>query len=253
MLKKYSGQLGDFEYDDTQYTIVKDDDGEYCHYVGSEMKNVPSPPVGLRDYTGLYMGTDIENPVVIENGVKRTNSMYADCQKLKIGSYIPDSVEEEDFMYDGCINLESIPNFSKNSVSLKATCANCYNLRQLPPIPGKAIDCDSIALNCESLEGPVEIEEGVKRISYGFAGCHSLGEAVRLPKSIEESECVFENCRWDNDFGELNELDSSGFVEAYIDESQLSPRTLSKESKQAMAAAIAPDVSIDNYEATIGR
>lgn len=252
MLKKYNGKLGTFEYDDNLYNVIQDEDGEYCHYIGSDMDNV-TPPVGLKDYTGLYMGTNITKPVVIENGVISTNSMYADCKQLKEGSIIPDSVIDMSFMYDGCSNLESIPNFSKNAVNLSATCANCSSLKTLPPIPGSAKQCDSIALNCESLTGPIEIGYGVEDISCGFAGCSSLESSIELPSSILKSEDVFENCMMLDNIENTMELDSSNFVEAYVDESKLESRTLSTESKQAMAAAIAPDMLTDNYEATVSK
>lgn len=261
MLKKYNGKLGDFEYNDEQYSIVFDEDGEYCHYIGSDMENVV-PPSGLKDYTGLYMGTGIVNPVKIEDGVVSTNSMYSDCKSLKTGSFVPDSVKDMGFMYDGCESLESIPNFSKNAVNLSAACANCINLKSLPPIPGSAEQCDSIALNCESLSGPVEIGYGVKDISCGFAGCNSLTSRIELPSSVIKSDDVFENCRLVNDEEvELSEstlyVDSSDFVEAYNDENIISnvssKKNLTAESKQAMAEAIVPEDATSDYESVIDR
>lgn len=261
MLKKYNGKLGDFEYNDEQYSIVFDEDGEYCHYIGSDMENVV-PPSGLKDYTGLYMGTGIVNPVKIEDGVVSTNSMYADCKSLKTGSFVPDSVKDMGFMYDGCESLESIPNFSKNVVNLSAACANCPNLKSLPPIPGSAEQCDSIALNCESLSGPVEIGYGVKDISCGFAGCNSLISKVELPSSVVKSDDVFENCRllYDEEKEAVEStlhVDSSDFVDAYNNENLIikenSKKNLTAESKQAMAEAIVPNNDTNDYESVIGR
>lgn len=218
-LKKYNGKLGNVEYDDTQYQCVKDNDGEYFHYIGDSVKGIV-PPNGLKDYTNLYMGTNIEEPVVIAEGVKSTSGMYAECQKLKKGSLVPDSVEDMSFMYDGCISLESIPNFSRNAKSLACVCANCSELKSLPPIPGSAKNCDSIALNCENLTGNIIVQNGVQNMSCAFAGCKSLEDKIVLPESVKITTDMYANCsQFDADDDELDDvtydLSSEDFVETF--------------------------------------
>ena len=251
-IKTYKGELGSFGYDDKEYSIIKDESGEYCHYIGQKTKGLV-PPVGLTDYTGLYMGTDIEEPVKVAEGVTSTNSMYSDCKHLVKGSFVPDTVRDMSFMYDGCSSLEEIPNFSRNAYNLSAACANCTNLKTLPPIPGSAEICDSIALNAESLTGPITVEEGVKDISCGFAGCQSLTEKVALPESVIKKDDVFANCRNLEDEIEDIEAQASyteGFVNKYNGGVDLSSshKTLTDIDKVHMAENIVPtqsDASMD--------
>ena len=250
-ITQYNGAIGSFKYDDALYSIVKDDEGDYLHYIGDSKKNI-SLPKGITDCTGVFMGTNIEEPVIIPDGVVSTNSMYSDCKHLVNGSVVPDTVRDQSFMYDGCDSLVSVPNFSKNAENLTATCANCGNLKHLPVIPGTAKDCDSIALNCKSIEGNIKIENGVEDISYGFAGCESLKEPVELPPSIIKSEGTFDNCnRIAEDDVEYDDyVDHSSFVNAYAStnhsEFENTPHKLTDKERQAMAVEMVDGFSMND-------
>lgn len=256
--KTYVGNLGNVTYDDTKYQLVTDNEGEYFHYIGSDTTNIV-PPKGLTNYTGLYMGTNIEEPVTIPEGVVSTNGMYSGCQNLVKGSVVPDTVKDMSFMYDGCKSLKTIPNFSNNATDLSCVCANCSNLESLPEIPGSARNCDSIALNCEKLTGPIVVNEGVYNLACGFAGCTSLDDKIDLPTSVKITTDMYANCtqfeveddELDDvtyDLSDDNALKHDDFVKHYNDLTNqqanakatvaTKSNNLTSAEKQAMAAAV---------------
>src|SRR5574344_17835 len=155
--KHYSGNLGDFDYDDTQYALA-DASGSHFKYIGSETDGSRIQiPQGMINCTSLFAHSRIKSQPEIPDSVKCTDAMFLGCDDMtaagtipdgvidagsmysysgiKQAPAIPDSVRNADFMFDGCSDLGSIQNFPKNAVSLKAFCAGCTGLESVPALP----------------------------------------------------------------------------------------------------------------------
>lgn len=89
-LRKYSGELGCFEYDDTDYAIgsFKDMPGKCLHYIGME-------PDG--------------EFIRVPNGLVDASCLFRNCTFLARPPKFPPGVEKYDKVFDGCRREVRVP------------------------------------------------------------------------------------------------------------------------------------------------
>lgn len=180
-LINYKGSLGSFQYDNKQFSVMIDEQGEYMHYIGTETDGSKiDVPKGLIEGRMLFEDTDIVSQPELPKGLRSMDYMFNGCSKMLSARnipdtvvscqstysycknmtncpHMPDSVKYADFMYDGCSSVEFPGRVSNNLETADCMYANCSALHCIPSIPSSVKRKDSIFLNCEDL--PEEITE----------------------------------------------------------------------------------------------
>ena len=177
MKQFYSGDLGNFEYDDTEFRLCDDYNKDlYLAYIGSETDGSKIKiPDGIikcdymfRDHVGLTSAP------IIPEGVKSCKAMFEGCDALETMTVIPDSVENCEDMFRKCINLKRSESISKNAKNCNFMFDGCLNLKNAPIMPNKIEFCNGM-----------------------FRNCICLQEAHPLPLSAKQYMKIFANTKFD--------------------------------------------------------
>ncbi len=201
MMKQYSGYLGKFEYDDTQWTVKDSNHSpipgrEILHYVGQETDGSKIVvPDGLIHATALFWHTDIVTPPVL-----------------------PASVKDADFVCYHCAHLVEPIVFSENVESIEAAMAGCIQLTMPSEIPSACKNGQNLYNGCKKLTQAVVVPPGVEKADGMFRDCNAL---VRFPVkkgSREANEGDWNvNHRGENFRGKYNEVYGDGVLDQIKD------------------------------------
>ena len=179
---RYTGVLGDFEFDDREFQLcnIKDADGKetdthILSYIGEEKngKNIMIPN-GIRDISYMFWNSDIESAPVIPDGVEIANSAFLDCHKLKEAKIdFPPSLWSGEFMFMNCENLKDGPR----------------------TIPGTVKYANYMLAECPSLQRTPKLGTGIEYMNGMFADCASLTEPPKIPGTVKESNYATVGCK----------------------------------------------------------
>ena len=190
----YKGDIGEFDYDDTEFIIYDKGAAEARHnmivyndydysgitfkerlyYIGKETDGSKIKiPDGIFDCSEMFEGDYIlKKPPVIPKGVVNCNNMFKGCKLLEKAPVIPESVENCKDMFWGC-----------------------ESLKEAPEIPKSVVNCISMFCDCKSLEKASVIPESVENCGYMFYGCELLKDAPIIPESVVNCNCMFGDCK----------------------------------------------------------
>ncbi len=114
-LKFYDGPAGQFNYDDTQFTVSSENG--LLRYIGSETRgeniNIPQ---GIKNISGMFENSILVTPPVIPNGVENMVRTFAGCRQLQHYPNMPGTVVSAYEAFAGSTFDET-----RNSVSADAT------------------------------------------------------------------------------------------------------------------------------------
>jgi hypothetical protein len=220
-IQKYNGELGKFEYDDTQFEICNGvvNGDIYLHYIGKETDGSKiTIPYGIEDANKMFKDTAIKTAPTIPDSVKVCNEMFCGCNKLVEASEIPTNVRSCYHMFYGCKSLKEPPYIHDGPEDCRGMFQNCSHLEVGAELPNTAtkvsmVFCgcgsmksapdmpnimriksmDSAFMGCKSLERAF-IPDGVEDCSFMFNGCTSLKEAPAVPSSVIKTSYMFDRC-----------------------------------------------------------
>lgn len=91
-LQFYNGPAGQFNYDDTQFTVSSENG--LLKYTGSETRgeNIAIPQ-GIKNISGMFENSILVTPPIIPNGVENMTRTFAGCRQLQHYPNIPGSVK----------------------------------------------------------------------------------------------------------------------------------------------------------------
>lgn len=185
VIKHYSGRLGEFDYDTSEWEIRNRPAGrgvvDILRYRGrlTDGREIKIPE-GVVDLSYAFEGSRLQIPPVIPmsvrvmqytfqncrslgygvsipNGVTRTGFMYQNCCNLRSGSDMPDSVTDASYMYDGCSAMINPGRISMNLVNGAGLFRNCRAMSVIPDLP-----------------------ECIRRDKQVFRGCDTLVEMLSM-------------------------------------------------------------------------
>ena len=106
---------------------------------------------------------------------------FINCYSLRKVSVlnIPDTVTDCSLMFQGCVSLESVPDFNtKNVTTLSSLFLGCINLRRAPQMDTSSVYVvDSMFIGCTNL---------VKVPSYNLSNCYSFTSMFNNCQSLRE-------------------------------------------------------------------
>lgn len=204
----YSGALGDFQYDPTQFQlqVVQVDADEFGNpatsypilkYIGSEVDGkYIKIPEGLKDASFMFEGNkDLESVPHLPSSLETAFGMFKDCEQLRNAGKIalPNKLQETQFMFANCQNLTIGPRIV-NAKDATGMFANCTNLLNTPVIAPGLKCADSMFAGCENLSKKPKFPFTVKFADYATMGCTGIDEAekAREQKALEKSQQKFE-------------------------------------------------------------
>lgn len=182
----YSGPLGTFTFDKTQFQLRKQPvpaSGDLpatetivLKYVGTETDGRKiSIPDGCTDISLTFAGTGITSAPRIPSGVEYAVGAFKGCEGLTDarGSIpcLPPTVKDASYMFAGCSRLG-----------------------RGPDVPGTAGAMDGMYYGCSSLSRTPSVGRGVGRMDYAFAACPSLREPPRIPGTVTSARYVTACC-----------------------------------------------------------
>ena len=119
-LQVYNGPAGQFNYDDTQFTVSTENG--LLKYIGSETRgeniNIPQ---GIKDISGMFENSIITTPPLIPNGVEKMVRTFAGCRQLQHYPNIPGTVVSAYEAFAGATFDEK-----RNNISADATLNYIY-------------------------------------------------------------------------------------------------------------------------------
>ena len=162
MLRKYSGELGTFEYDDNEYELCKDVAHiEYLRYIGNG-KNVVLPKGCISCFRMFckYAGKELDLLNFDTSSVTTMYSMFNGCEKLvnlDLSNFDTSNVTNIGGMFYGCSSLTSLDlsNFDTSNVttmcSMFSECEKLVNLDLSNFNTSNVTDMEDMFVGCESL------------------------------------------------------------------------------------------------------
>lgn len=176
-MRHYTGYLGDFKYDPTQFQIqmVEIPETKYgpasqiecLRYIGKETDGRKIDiPDGVVNGNFMFAGTNIESTPELRPPLRSGFQMFANCDNLqKANAHLPATFEDGSFMF-----------------------ANCKNLQRGPrSIPGTCQDMSYMFSGCNSIKTTPAIGEGVRLMDGAFGHCKSLKNNPHIPKSAKSA------------------------------------------------------------------
>lgn len=183
---RYSGPLGTFAFDKTQFELRKHPvpatgdapatETIILKYIGTETDGRKiSIPKGCTDISLMFAGTDITSAPRLPLGVRYAVGAFKDCEGLTDarGSVpgLPLTVRDASYMFAGCTRLRSGPD-----------------------VPSTVDAMDGMYYGCRSLSATPSVGGGVGTMDYAFADCPSLKQAPRVPKGAVSARDVTACC-----------------------------------------------------------
>lgn len=130
-MKHYEGELGVFDYDETQFEITTTVKPTYrrsplgdtrLRYIGDETDGSRIViPDGIVDLTQTFMNSDLVTPPFIPDGTVRCMETFRGSDNLTQIAELPEGVLETLGMYKGCTSLV-------NAGSIPSTVINCCGM-----------------------------------------------------------------------------------------------------------------------------
>lgn len=170
-MRKYSGKLGKFEYDDENFEL---NESGYLIYIGLE--------------------TDGQN-IKIPDGINSCAGMFTKCETLQKAPRIPDGVKDCSGMFFGCESLSDVPEIPSSVENCRGMFYQCDKLKSPPQIPLGVKNCQNMFWYCDSLDGLVSIPRSVTNCKQMFEGCHSLTIPPKISEGVKDCERMFIYCR----------------------------------------------------------
>jgi hypothetical protein len=151
-IKQYDGQLGKFEYDDTEFKhlIFRDGRKECLMYIGNESDGSKIKiPQGIKDCSFMFDRCEsLETPPVIPEGVEDCSVMFSDCRNLEVPPIIPSSVKKCDAMFYYARCMRESPVIPEGVEDCTLMFQGCYNMRSAPVIPHSVKDTTCMFCVC---------------------------------------------------------------------------------------------------------
>ncbi len=170
-LVHYEGDLGVFDYDDTQFKLMWLD-GKHLRYTGTETDGAKIHiPEGIADCSFMFRDANITTPPIIPEGVGICKKMFEECVYLEKAPRIPEGVTDCSNMFEWCIRLNETPIIPRSAINCNEMFWDCRSLEKAPVIPQGVTSCERMFMGCEGLEIPPEIPDSVTNCSGMFAGC----------------------------------------------------------------------------------
>ena len=195
----YSGPLGTFDYDDTEFAFADESSGliicrEVLHYIGHETDGSKIRiPEGIKLIKYMFYKCEcLVTPVKIPEGVENCEGAFKGCKNLKAASELPKSVRNCARMYADCEALEVpcrvIPNNVGTTMEMYS---GCVSLKSVSKFLGPVKNTQWMYFNCQSIELPARILDGTEYCDCMYKGCKSLKKKVKIPESVISSAEVF--------------------------------------------------------------
>ena len=214
MKQDYSGPLGKFEYDDTEFQLM----GSYLKYIGPHKDGTKIDiPIGIKDCNRMFMKSPIVIPPVIPDGVEDVSQMFVDAQNLVGPPFFPDTVTSAistfancidmyisdlpanlqygDFMFYNCTRLHKV--FGEFPESLERAVGmfeGCTSLRRVPALPSNLKNASTMFWNCENLLEAPQLPAELRDASSMFHGCTNLKVPPKIPDKTRGVNGMFEGC-----------------------------------------------------------
>lgn len=126
-IKSHNGRLGEFEYDDTQFSIA-DEERSSLIYIGEETDGSKIEiPRGVVDLTNTFASSNITSPPRIPYGVKVMKSTFVNTEITEMPD-IPDTVK----ILDGAFAMTKV--------------------HRIKPLPKGVESMEDIFLDCEAVQ-----------------------------------------------------------------------------------------------------
>ena len=175
-IKKYTGELGKFSYDDTVFKLEdKGSDIEYLHYIGDEVD-----------------GKKIEIP----NGIVNCFMMFANNENLESCPEIPDSDKFANMMFYHCTKItQTVEVYSKNLLSASSMYEGCRSLVDVFKMPPTIEDCSFCFKDCISMQKcMITLPANLQTVESMYEGCVSLTQSPKLLMGCKNCKRMFANC-----------------------------------------------------------
>lgn len=171
-MKHYEGELGVFDYDETQFKVFIDGS---IRYVGEETDGSKIViPDGVIDLSDVFNDSNLVTPPRIPKSVVYCNNTFYACDCLIQAAELPEGVLDTSNMYNGCFNLQnagSIPSTVTNCDKMFADCNRLKGGAIFEPVP----ECSRWLMyyGCVSMEKAYDIE-CTKQTKEMYTSCFSL-------------------------------------------------------------------------------
>ena len=210
-IKHYKGEIGVFDYDDTEWEITEIGSNPYTSVFCKENHRWIGNKESLR-----YIGNDVKGEdIIIPIGIISCREMFKECTSLTIAPTIPEGVIDCAGMFAGCTSLTTAPTIPEGVISCSYMFEGCTSLTKAPIISEGIIDiiermCQDCPLNpgvrhyyqdCPEYQNN-KCTPDLKRVlicvmrdcSYMFAGCTSLTTAPEIPFGVSNCSYMFAGC-----------------------------------------------------------
>ena len=185
---RYSGNLGDFEYDENEYSIDTVATKDSITYIGTTGKTII--PKGLKDANGLFIGFKGEMIDISGSDTSEIivfDEMFARCPNLKmiVGIETMNVASGKSFtlMFDGANSLKELDlhNWDMSKAeNVDLMFWQCKNLEKLNCENWQLPKCESAALFVSHCYALIELNvknwyaPNIRNVSKFACGCHNL-------------------------------------------------------------------------------
>lgn len=184
-IKHYSGRLGDFDYDTSEWEIwsryAMRGTVDILRYRGRAVAGSDVHiPEGVIDLSYAFEGSRIQTPPVIPMSVRVMQYTFQNCKSLVRGASIPDGVTRTGFMYQNCRNLRTGSDMPDSITDASYMYDGCEAMLNPGRVSEKLVNGAGLFRNCRSMTVIPDLPECIRRDSQVFRGCDKLREMLEL-------------------------------------------------------------------------
>lgn len=125
--------------------------------------------------------------------IKYAIGMFRECGNLRKVAPLPNSIEEADFIYDGCKSLVDAK-LPDNAWTASGAFASC-GITIAPSLPKSLIFADRMFMECANLTTGADVPDTVITTKEMYKHCFKLREGVKLGNSIVDTSGMYMGCR----------------------------------------------------------
>lgn len=140
MIQHYSGEIGEFDYDDSIF----------------ELRKIEDKDTGYDTDRLFYIKPEGDGPINgwrihIPKGIKNCKEMFINCTMLQDFPEIPEGVENCDWMFSGCLYAKGIPKIPDSVKNCNYMFNKCMSMEELPKLPDNVINYEGVFTYCNPM------------------------------------------------------------------------------------------------------
>ena len=225
MIEHYDGELGVFDYDDSIWELIEDEDlinyieimpdllrneikdedfmgywaviGDCLRYVGDETDGSKIIiPKGIKSTYLMFKDSNIETMPELPYTVENATAMFWNCEKLKEFILTPKNKRCRDISYVcmNCTSLKTVDIYKSLVTCAEGAFANCISVVKMCKMPQTLLNADYMYENCIKMTQTPKLNEALISAEGMLAFCKSLKTAPKMHKGTKRIKNMFKGC-----------------------------------------------------------